>query len=232
MGFYRTAALGAAWTSRAPRESGSRKFAQSISRRLVPIGLALALGGAGAVLSGCSPPQGGDAAKTGSGFGKTTIGAPFTLVDQDGKPANEGVLKGHWTVLFFGYTFCPDACPTTLTKLGAATQQLGPKAADLHTVLISIDPARDTPKLLKAYISSPVFPKGMTALTGSADQIAKVAKDYGVYYAKNGDGTDYLMDHSTALYLFNPKGDFVELVRPDTTPDELAATLAKAMGKG
>ena len=216
------------WTSRRLCGSGRSTFVQALSRRLVPWSLAgvLALGGAGALLAGCAPPQQG---KSTAG---TTIGAPFKLVDQDGKPADESVLKGTWTVLFFGYTFCPDACPTTLTKLGAATQVLGPKATKLHTVLISIDPVRDTPKQLKAYITSPVFPKDMTALTGTPEQIAAVAKDYGVYYAKNGEGQDYLVDHSTALYLFNPSGKFVELVRPDTTPDELAATISAAMTKG
>ena len=200
---------------------------QSLARRLVPLGVAsaLVLGGAGVLLAGCTPPQQG-----GSAAG-TTIGAPFKLVDQDGKPADESVLKGKWTVLFFGYTFCPDACPTALTKLGAATQALGPKAADLQTVLISVDPERDTPQQLKAYVSSPVFPKAITALTGTPEQIAAVAKNYGVYYAKNGEGQDYLVDHSTAFYLFDPKGKFVELVRPDTTPDELAATLSAAMAK-
>ena len=212
-----------AWTSLRPGGSGRMTFVQAFGRRLVPWSLAgaLALGG----LSGCAPPEAG---KSTSG---STIGAPFKLVNQDGKPADEGVLKGKWTVLFFGYTFCPDACPTTLTKLGAATQALGAKADKLQTVLISIDPERDTPQQLKAYISSPVFPKAMTALTGTPDQIAAVAKNYGVYYAKNGDGQDYLVDHSTALYLFDPNGKFVELVRPDTTPDELAETLNKAMAK-
>ncbi|MEO6339825.1 MAG: SCO family protein [Caulobacteraceae bacterium] len=178
-------------------------------------------------IGGCKPAPAGQAAPAGS-----TIGAPFQLVDQDGKPANQGVLTGRWTALFFGYTYCPDACPTTLTKLGAATQQLGPKGDNLQVVLISIDPERDTPAKLKAYLSSPVFPKKMTALTGTPAQIAAVAKNYGVYYSKNGAGADYLMDHSTAIYLFDPKGHFVQLVRPDIPPDELAATLSEAMAKG
>ena len=99
-------------------------------------------------------------------------------------------------------------------------------------VLITIDPERDTPAKLKQYLTSPVFPKKMTALTGAPAQIAAVAKDYGVYYAKNGEGADYLMDHSTAIYLFDPKGRFVELLRPDVPPDEMAATIGQDMAKG
>ncbi len=198
---------------------------ESDSRALVPLMVATML--AIVPLGGCKPATQGQSASSGS-----TIGAPFHLIDQDGKPADQKVLTGKWTALFFGYTYCPDACPTTLTKLGAATLKLGAKGDDLQVVLITIDPERDTPAKLKQYLTSPVFPKKMTALTGTPAQIAAVAKNYGVYYAKNGEGADYLMDHSTAIYLFDPKGQFVQLVRPDIPPDELAATFSEAMAKG
>lgn len=198
---------------------------ESDSHRLVPLMVAALL--AAVPLAGCKPAPAGQSAAGGS-----TIGAPFRLVDQDGKPADQKVLTGRWTALFFGYTYCPDACPTTLTKLGAATLKLGAKGDNLQVVLITIDPERDTPAKLKQYLSSPVFPKKMTALTGTPAEIAAVAKNYGVYYAKNGEGSDYLMDHSTAIYLFDPKGRFVQLVRPDIPPDELASTISEAMAKG
>ena len=198
---------------------------ESNSHALVPLMVAAML--AAGPLGGCKPAPARQDASAGS-----TIGAPFHLIDQDGKPADQKVLTGKWTALFFGYTYCPDACPTTLTKLGAATLKLGARGDNLQVVLISIDPERDTPAKLKQYLSSPVFPKKMTALTGSPAQIAAVAKNYGVYYAKNGEGADYLMDHSTAIYLFDPKGHFAQLVRPDIPPDELAATIGEAMAKG
>ena len=198
---------------------------ESDSRALVPVIAAAML--AAVPLGGCKPAPAGQSASSGS-----TIGAPFHLTDQEGRPADQTVLTGKWTALFFGYTYCPDACPTTLTKLGAATLKLGAKGDNLQVVLISIDPERDTPAKLKEYLSSPVFPKKMTALTGTPAQIASVAKNYGVYYAKNGTGADYLMDHSTAIYLFDPKGRFIQLVRPDIPPDELATTLGDAMAKG
>jgi protein SCO1/2 len=184
-----------------------------------------------AILLACAPLAAcGPGAGSPPGAGQMKIGAPFHLVDQDGKPADEGVLKGQWSLMFFGYTYCPDACPTTLTRIGAASQALGPKAADLRTVFVSVDPERDTPAQLKAYMTSPVFPKNMVSLTGTPQEIASVAKNYGVYYARNGEGTDYLVDHSTQIYLFNPKGQFVELIRYDATPDDMAATIKKAMG--
>ncbi len=201
---------------------------ESGSGALVPLIAIVVL--AAVPLQGCKPAT--DGGSNAGAAGGSTIGAPFHLIDQDGKPADQKVLTGKWTVLFFGYTYCPDACPTTLTKLGAATLKLGAKGDDLQVVLITIDPERDTPAKLKQYLSSPVFPKKMTALTGTPAQIASVAKNYGVYYAKNGAGTDYLMDHSTAIYLFDPKGHFVQLVRPDIPPDELATTLGDAMTKG
>ena len=177
------------------------------------------------LVASCSPGGGGKSIGS-----QMKLGGPFQLLDQDGKPADQGVLKGQWSLMFFGYTYCPDACPTTLTRIGAASQVLGPKAANLRTVFVSVDPERDKPAQLKAYMTSPVFPKNMVSLTGTPDQIAAVTKTYGVYYAKAGEGPDYLVDHSTQIYLFNPKGEFVELIGYDASPDEMAATISKAMG--
>src|SRR3954471_19706387 len=87
------------------------------------------------------------------------VGGPFHLKDQDGRPVDERVLKGKWSAVFFGFTFCPEACPTTLLPLGEAQDLLGPKARDFQTVFISVDPGRDTPATMKAYLNNPAFPK-------------------------------------------------------------------------
>ena len=104
------------------------------------------------------------------------LGGPFRLVDQDGKSVDQSLLKGKWTAVFFGFTYCPDVCPTTLQTLGAAAQGLGADANKLQIVFISVDPGRDTPKALKAYLASPGFPKNVIGLTGTPDQVAAVAK--------------------------------------------------------
>jgi protein SCO1/2 len=156
-------------------------------------------------------------------------GGPFTLVNQDGRPVDESVLKGKWSVVFFGYTFCPDYCPTTLTTLGKAMDQLGPKAKDAQVVFITIDPARDTPPAMKSYISSRVFPKNIMGLTGTPAQIAQVAKAYVVYYQKEGSGSTYSMDHSTALYLMDPQGRFHGVIADGLTPEEDARQISEAM---
>ncbi len=167
-----------------------------------------------------------------SSSGQALIGGPFQLVDVDGKPADQRLLEGKWTTVFFGYSFCPDVCPATLTTLNAAKARLGAKADKLQVVFVSIDPQRDTPAQLKTYLSSPAFPQPIVGLTGTPEQIKAVARAYKVYYAK-AEGTkagdrDYLMDHASAIYLMNPKGQFGRLVDPRLSPDDMA----KAIGEG
>lgn len=157
------------------------------------------------------------------------IGGPFHLVDQAGRATDAGVLKHRWNALFFGYTYCPEACPTTLTTLAHAQDLLGPKAKDLQVVFVSIDPQRDTPAVLKTYLSSQSFPRGTIGLTGSAAEVAVAAKAYHVYYAKAGKGADYTMDHSTALYLMDPRGRFQRVIAYGVTPEEMARQIADAM---
>jgi protein SCO1 len=157
------------------------------------------------------------------------VGGPFRLTDQNGKRVDESLLKGKWTAVFFGYTFCPEACPTTLTALAKAQDQLGPKAQDLQVVFVSVDPDRDTPAQLKTYLSSASFPKGTIGLTGSAADVAQAAKAYRVFYQKSGSGPDYAMDHSTALYLMDPKGRFDRVIAYGLPPEEIKRQIADAM---
>ena len=156
-------------------------------------------------------------------------GGAFQLVDQTGKPVTETVLKGKWSAVFFGYTYCPDVCPTTMASMAQAQEQLGPKAKDVQFVFITIDPERDTPAKLAAYLSNDAFPKGTIGLTGSPAQVAVAAKAYRVFYEKAGTGQDYLMNHSTPTYLMDPKGRFQRVLPFGIGPDEIARQMSDAM---
>jgi protein SCO1/2 len=160
------------------------------------------------------------------------VGGPFQMVDQNGAPATEKALKGKWSAVFFGFTYCPDVCPGTLQALAAATDQLGPKAKDFQIVFISIDPGRDTAAQMKTYLSADYVPKSTIGLTGSPEQVAAAAKAYKVYYAKVGDGPGYTMDHSTAIYLMDPKGRFKTVIPYNLPPDEIARRVKDAMREG
>ncbi len=159
------------------------------------------------------------------------IGGPFQLVDQDGRRVDQGLLKGKWTAVFFGFTYCPDVCPTTLQTLGAAASVLGASAKDLQIVFVSVDPGRDSPKALKAYLASPGFPKGVIGLTGTPQQVADLAKAYRVYFAKEGEGETYLINHTSLIYLMNPDGKFARVLAYGLTPDETANQIRLAMAE-
>ncbi len=160
------------------------------------------------------------------------VGGPFQLVNQNGAPTTEKALKGKWSAVFFGFTYCPDVCPGTLQGLAAATDQLGPKAKDLQIVFISIDPARDTPEQMKTYLSADYVPKTTIGLTGTQEQVQAAAKAYKVYYAKVGDGPGYTMDHSTAIYLMDPKGRFKTVIPYNLPPEDIARRISDAMREG
>jgi protein SCO1/2 len=160
------------------------------------------------------------------------VGGPFNLVDQTGRKVDEGLLKGKWSLVFFGFTYCPDVCPTTLLSLAQAEDRLGPKAKDLQTVFISVDPGRDTPQQLKLYLSNDAFPKHVVGLTGTLPQVDAVAKVYRVYFQKSGDGPDYVVNHSTPTYLMSPKGRFVCVIPYGLTPEQTAERVDKAMREG
>jgi protein SCO1/2 len=158
------------------------------------------------------------------------VGGPFKLVDQDGRARDESLLRGKWSAVFFGYTFCPDVCPTTLQTLGEAQDRLGPKAANFQVVFISVDPQRDTPGQLKLYLANQAFPKRTIGLTGTDAQVAAVAKAYHAFYQKAGAGPDYEVQHSSAVYLMDPNGRFSGRVLAfGLTPDDMARQISDAM---
>lgn len=157
------------------------------------------------------------------------IGGPFQLVDQNGRAVDQNILKGKWSAVFFGYTYCPDVCPTTLQTLATAQQGLGAQAAKFQVIFVTVDPARDTPSQLKAYLSSDSFPKGAIGLTGTSDQIAAITRAYGVYFQKQGTGADYSVNHSSAIYLMNPKGAYDSVIGAGLTPDQTRQAIQRAM---
>jgi protein SCO1/2 len=163
--------------------------------------------------------------------GAPTIGGPFALVDQSGRAVTDQDYRGRYMLIFFGYTFCPDVCPTTLSTVAGALEKLPqPARAKLVPLFVTIDPGRDTPDVMKAYVEA--FGQGIQGLSGSAEQIAKVSKAYRVYAAKvkGPDPATYTMDHSAILYLMSPDGKLAAHFVHGISIDDLAAGLAKHLG--
>jgi protein SCO1/2 len=161
------------------------------------------------------------------------IGGPFTLVDGAGRTVTDRDLRGQYLLIYFGYTFCPDVCPTTLTAMASALDQLGSRAEQLRPVFITVDPERDTPKVVRDYTAA--FSPRILGLTGTPEQIAKVAGEYRVYYAKHrtGEGPgDYTVDHSSIIYLMGPNGRFIAPIAADESARQMAADIARHMGAG
>lgn len=175
-----------------------------------------------------------DAAAPGvvSSTGQPQVGGPFNLVNQDGRTVDQTMLDGRWSLVFFGFTYCPDYCPTTLTSLEATKQQMGAKADDLQIVFISVDPERDTPQALKDYLSTDGFPQGVIGLTGTPGQVRAAADAYRAMYQKVGEGEGYTMNHSLTVYLMGPDGKFRTAVAHDLGPERAAQVIERAMARG
>lgn len=157
------------------------------------------------------------------------VGGPFQLVDQDGRLVDETVLKGKWSAVFFGFTYCPDVCPTTVQALKEAADQLGPRGEDLRIVFVSVDPERDRPAVLKQWIEAQSLPGGTIGLTGSPEQVAAAARAYRVFHQKRGEGEGYQVDHSTTVYLMDPRGRFARVLAYGLTPEQMADQIRAAM---
>lgn len=155
---------------------------------------------------------------------KVRIGGPFQLVDTQGRAVTEKDLLGKPTAIFFGFTYCPEVCPTTLTELTAALKELGSKADKLNVVFVSVDPERDTPEQMKLYLSN--FDPHIRGFTGTPDAVAATAKAYRIYYRKIPvEGGGYTVDHSSAVYLFDRRGEFVEPIAYGQTHERVVAQL-------
>jgi protein SCO1 len=158
------------------------------------------------------------------------LGGPFALTSADGRTVTDQTYRGKWVLIYFGYTSCPDACPTALNNMGVALDRLGPQASAVQPVFITVDPKRDTRNTLAEYLKS--FDPHIIALTGTDEQITAVAKEYHVYVSAHpeGDG-NYTVDHSSFYYMINPEGKFVRVIAGDVSGDELAERLRHWMSK-
>lgn len=206
-----------------PQPGGGR--ARRLNGPLLALAIVIVVGGgflAARYFWGVPPSPAADA---GARQGELSIGGPFTLVDQDGRMVTDADFRGRWLLVYFGFTYCPDICPTSLTRNSDAIDLLGKQGEKVTPVLISIDPERDTPQKMKEYVR--FFHPRMVGLTGTPEQIAAAAKEYRVFYMKApGDQPDtYVVDHSSLTYLVDPNGKFVQFFRGEATPQEVADRL-------
>ncbi|MDF7774193.1 SCO family protein [Sphingomonas sp. AOB5] len=160
------------------------------------------------------------------------IGAPFTLTDQDGKTVRDSDFAGKYRLIYFGYTFCPDICPTDVQKLGLAMRRLDREApavsAKVQPIFITIDPERDTPPVIKQFVSA--FHPRLIGLTGTVPQITALAKGYAAFFAKlppAQPGGSYLMNHSAMFYLMGPKGEPLVILPREMSDADVAAEIRK-----
>jgi protein SCO1/2 len=159
------------------------------------------------------------------------LGGPFTLVDQDGHKITERAFAGKYRIMYFGYTFCPDVCPTDVRNIGAGlsiVEKSDPAlGAKVVPVFVSVDPARDTPAILKAFVSN--FHPRMVGLTGSPGAIDAVAKEYAIYYQKGETtpGGGYMVDHSRVAYLMDPQGRPLALLPQEKSPQAIATEMKR-----
>lgn len=174
----------------------------------------------------------------------SAVGGPFQLTDAAGRPVDQSLLQGKWSAVFFGFTYCPDVCPTTLQTLIDARGQLGERGEDLQIVFVSVDPGRDSPEQMATYLSN--FP-GVVGLTGTPEQVARAVKAYKSYAALSCPAEDpaerarlkapqdcpetYQVDHSSAVYLMDPKGRFTNAVTHQLGPDQAADAIRREMDK-
>jgi cytochrome oxidase Cu insertion factor (SCO1/SenC/PrrC family) len=153
-------------------------------------------------------------------WGRGPIGGPFDLVDHAGRPRVDTEFRGKWLLIYFGYTYCPDICPTDLQQIGLAIDRLGAAGEPVQPLFITVDPERDTAGHLSEYVT--LFHPRLIGLTGSAEQIQRVARAYKVYYAKHPIGRpDYVVDHSSFIYLVDPGGRYVGFFPPGTPADRM-----------
>ena len=159
-------------------------------------------------------------------YGRGSVGGPFTLTDQSGRQRSDTEFRGKLMVVYFGYTYCPDICPTDLMAITQALDALGPAAEGVQPVFITIDPERDT-KVLAEYVSA--FHRSLVGLTGSPEEIRRVANAYKAFYVKVKDerSGEYSIDHAGVIYLMGRSGEYLGFMPPQTNPDRLTEILRK-----
>jgi protein SCO1/2 len=171
------------------------------------IAVALALFGLGALSAGLFGGRGGGPLLAGLSPG-APLGGPFQLVDSKGQPVTEAVFRGKPSAVFFGFTHCPDVCPTTLMEMAQWIEELGPDADKMRFVFVTVDPERDTPEAMNDYVSA--FSDKVIGVTGAPEKVRAMAKDYNIYFRKAPlEGGDYTMDHTASVLLQDAEGNLV-----------------------
>ena len=164
--------------------------------------------------------------------GRDGIGGPFALIAADGTVVTDRAFRGQWLLVYFGYTHCPDICPTTLLAISQVLRKLGPESAAVRPIFISLDPERDKPEDVDEFVRS--FDPDIIGLTGKASEVAAVARQYRVFYKKipAENSSDYFLNHSSYVYLMGPNGQYVTLFSRDQMdrPEEVAARLRELLG--
>jgi len=161
---------------------------------------------------------------------QVSISADFELTNQYGTIVRDEDFAGQWLLMFFGYTNCPDVCPTTIAEMSAVMAGLGEDSDKVQPIMVTIDPERDTPEALATYLD--FFSPGLVGLTGTAEQISTTSKTFNVFYAKSADPSapdGYSMAHSSHVFLFNPDGEFIRLYRYGTSAETILEDLASRM---
>jgi cytochrome oxidase Cu insertion factor (SCO1/SenC/PrrC family) len=200
------------WVTRDPNEG----LADAFLRRIAAVAPDAPPSAGGVVL-----PQG------------VALGGPFRLTDHEGRAVTERDFAGRFLLLYFGFTWCPDVCPTELGVIASAMDELGADVSRVTPVFVTIDPERDTVAQMADYVER--FHPAMRGLTGSPEQIAEIARRYRVFYARvppREPGGEYLMDHSSFIYLVGPDGIVRTLFRPGTAPEAIAAALRAQLRRG
>jgi cytochrome oxidase Cu insertion factor (SCO1/SenC/PrrC family) len=160
-------------------------------------------------------------------WGRGTVGGPFELIDHRGNKRTDADFRGKLLLIYFGYTYCPDVCPTDLMQIGLAVDKLGAAGGDVQPLFISVDPERDTVSVLAAYVA-PFHPR-LIGLTGTAVQVRAVADEYQAYYARYSPpgGGDYLIDHTGFIYLIGRSGEYLGFFPPGTSADRMAEIIGR-----
>lgn len=186
---------------------------------------------AATVLAACGPQTTqGEAGRAGPTVtsGAADIGGPFSLIDDTGAVVTEAAFKGQPTLVYFGFSYCPDVCPIALQKLGAAQEQMGDAADGVQFVLVSVDPERDTPEQLAVYVTNNGFPEGLRGFTGTVEQIDAMKAAYKVYAQKvplEESDMDYTVDHQDLIYLMGKDGKLASFYSSRQTPADIAVSV-------
>jgi protein SCO1/2 len=163
--------------------------------------------------------------------GGEPFGAPFALVDHNGAPITEAALRGHPSAVFFGFTHCPEVCPTTLFEMNGWLTQMGDEGKDIRAYFVSIDPERDPPDVLKTYVTA--VSDRITGITGEPDKVAAMAKAFGIFVRKvELEGGDYTMDHTASVLLLDRSGDFFGTITYQENPDTALAKMKRLANEG